>query len=133
MGLLGQTELEKHKEAVKHGVRARQQAEAVVDLIDVPKELKYKRIFAKTLLDLLGITDADELEAKKEANKRRKEYPRLRATKLNFGKHKDQAYEDVPLSYLDWLCGQMETDLASLQEYLKHPETKRTRSGEIDD
>lgn len=52
---------------------------------------------------------------------------RLGAVQITFGQHAGKCYDDVPLDYLDWLCGQQENNLASLRAYLKHPEIESRR------
>jgi len=52
---------------------------------------------------------------------------RLGAVPMPFGEHRDKPLDDVPLQYLEWLCGKQEEFLQGLRAYLKHPELEARR------
>jgi uncharacterized protein (DUF3820 family) len=51
------------------------------------------------------------------------ELEQLSKTVMPFGKHKGKTFDEVPLTYLDWLVGQnlREPLKSKLEEYLAHP------------
>lgn len=57
---------------------------------------------------------------------------RLGKLQMVFGAHKGKPFDEIPLDYLNWLCGQQEDFYKSLRAYLKHPHLQSHR-GEYDD
>lgn len=58
---------------------------------------------------------------------------RLGATVMPFGRYEGQAFDAIPVDYLDWLCRSQEDFYRDLRAYLKHPELEaRRRSTEIE-
>ena len=55
---------------------------------------------------------------------------RLGAERLEFGVHAHKVFDDVPLDYLDWLCGRSEETAKKIKQYLNHPELPARRQGE---
>jgi len=52
--------------------------------------------------------------------------------KLTFGKHKDEALDEVPADYLDWLRGQpWAMDIPAVEQYLR--ENKKHIDKELHD
>lgn len=52
---------------------------------------------------------------------------RLGQTVIRFGSHCGKKFDQIPLDYLDWLCGEQEDFLKGLRAYLKHPALKEHR------
>lgn len=60
----------------------------------------------------------------------------LSETKMPFGRHKGETFDDIPLGYLDWLIGNVELReplKSRLKEYLKHPTIAREVQRELGD
>lgn len=101
---------------------------------------------AGEIADLLGdvLTDRNYLRAfVEELQRRYAEKPttpavasspvvpigRLGATVMPFGEWRGKTLDEVPLAYLDWLCGEQEQFYRVLRAYLKHPELESRRRG----
>lgn len=52
---------------------------------------------------------------------------RLGQTIIRFGSHCGKKFDNIPVEYLDWLCGQQEELIKELRAYLKHPELQEHR------
>lgn len=54
-------------------------------------------------------------------------FARLGATKMPFGAHTGQTFDEAPIDYLDWLCYSQEDFYKTLRAYLTHPECESRR------
>ncbi len=108
-------------------IRGREIALELLSLaMDEPPEVRES--IAEGLCKALSTTDA---EKKPDAAEPPQEpIARLAAVRLDFGLHKGKFIDDVPLDYLDWLCGETEETARKLRAYLKHPELEGRRQGE---
>ena len=60
----------------------------------------------------------------------------LQNTKMPFGKHRGETFDEIPLGYLDWLMGNVELReplKSRLKEYLTHPTIERELGNELGD
>lgn len=55
---------------------------------------------------------------------------RLGSIYLEFGWQNGKCFDDIPLDYLEWLCGKTEDTAKHLKAYLTHPELPGRRQGE---
>lgn len=77
------------------------------------------------LKDMAGLVEPPTVEAIEQLQP----IARLGSMEVPFGVHKGRPFDDVPLTYLDWLCREQESFYKGLRAYLKHPELKSRRRG----
>lgn len=106
---------------IKSRVRGRDLARELLDLLD-PGDIDDKHFMASFVQEVIAHSGM-QLEAKKKAREPGN-FESLRTVVIEFGQYKGSLYDEVPLSYLHWLCGEREDDLLLLRGYLMHPQLK---------
>lgn len=101
-------------------VAARKAARELVSLLEVPNNYgaDYADALCEELRSLLP-------KRKEEPAPAPVSFIQLAFTEIPFGQHRGERFHTIPIEYLDWLCREQETFLATLRAYLKHPECER--------
>lgn len=100
-------------------VAGRQAARDLFDLLAVPED--YGVEYAEALLSEFR-SMLPQRPAEPTATVKGTPLPVLRAIQFPFGAHRGKRFDDVPLSYLEWLLSEQEGFHKLLREYLNHPE-----------
>jgi hypothetical protein len=114
-------------EKVAARVQGRKMAVELSSLIpgDNFHDLNFMEALTDELKEMAGVVPAVNIEVVEQVQP----IARLATTEVPFGVHKGKSFDDVPLTYLDWLCREQEGFYRSLRAYLKHPELKSRRRG----
>jgi hypothetical protein len=116
-------------EQIKAKIAGREMAAELCEYIGQPWEDGTGADFAESLLREL----AERLPKRaKQIEPEEKPLPiaRLGATIQNYGQYSGKCYDDIPLSYLDWLCRENERQYKELKAYLTHPELESRRGSD---
>ena len=112
-------------ERLTQRIAGRKAAEECFELLQGDTEHQhYWEAFVDEILTLSGV----------KASQQKEESPptpiaRLGQMQMVFGVHKGKPFDEIPLEYLDWLCGTQEDFYKTLRDYLKHPELESRRRG----
>ncbi len=98
---------------------ARDSASEIIQLLEWPDG--YGADFAEAFLEALR-SKLPKRRTTEPTPEKPQPIARLGATVMPFGAHQGKSFDEVPLEYLDWLCGTQESFHQALKAYLKHPE-----------
>lgn len=108
---------------IKSLVDGRETAETVLGML-YPWQREDEHFMAAFVQEIIKSSGLAVEARKPEIDKTPACFERLRSTTIEFGKYAGLTYDEVPLNYLDWICGQQEDSLLLLRGYLMHPQLK---------
>lgn len=109
---------------VKSRVEGRRVASEIWSLIQDTSDSRdedFLKAMIEKLQVLSGLVPPEKPEQKPEP------IARLGKMQMVFGVYKGKPFDEIPLEYLDWLCGEQEDFYRTLRAYLKHPQLREHR------
>jgi hypothetical protein len=113
---------------IKARVAGRETAEVLSDMAleEIKSHPNHGADFAEAMIERLDAL-MPKRAGQRVADPATQPVARLGQTVIRFGSHCGKKFDQIPIGYLDWLCGEQETFLKELRAYLKHPGLKEYR------